>query len=539
MRLSWIIIFLFFPLIGFSQLTSTHLPIVIVETENGAPIFDDPKREAEIKIIHNGEGNLNRPSDPPNEYQGKIGIEVRGESSQSFPKKSYLFETWDSLGQDIDTSFLNFPPEEDFILYAPFTDKSLLNNVLSMKIGNEMGRYASRTRFVELILNGDYQGIYVIMEKIKRDKNRVDIANLRAEDLAGDDVTGGYIIRIDKGIYQGWESQYNVYDANKKLYFQYYYPDQNNIRTEQKVYIKSYMDRFEEAIASPNYYNSEGRRYTDYINLRSFVDNFIINELSKNVDAYRLSTYFTKDKNSNGGRLVAGPLWDFNLSFGNADYCGGDQILGWEYYQCPGASPFWWDKMLKDDFFKNALRCRWESLRSDILATDVIHDYIDEQTMELGDAVQRNYDRWPILGEYVWPNAWYFAQANTYEEIINIMKERYEDRAVWLDLNIPGTAIDCDVYDTFDDQPVSIPYLPTDDLSVFVFPNPVRDLLTIESDYPIKKFRILNIMGQVIMNRSTSESVLQVNIGENLEKGSYFVLVETSHGIHHKQIVVQ
>jgi len=328
--------------------TSSTLPIVTINTR-GQSIVDEPKIPADFGIIYNGEGAVNHLSDPPNEYYGLCGIEIRGVSSQSFPKNSYGLETWDDLGNDLDTSFLNFPAEEDFILHGPYSDKSLLNNVLIMNLGNQLGHYASRTRLVELVINDDYRGVYVILEKIKRDNDRVDIAKLNPDEITGDDLTGGYIFKIDWYDGDGWHSRYNAYDSDHTIYFQYLEPDQEEIAPEQKNYIQNYMDDFEMAIASSTYKNAKGKHYLEYIDLRSFVDNFILNELSKNVDAYRLSTYFYKDKDSNDGKIKAGPLWDFNLAFGNGDYCGGDITTGWEYYQCVGSSPFWWHNMLNEE----------------------------------------------------------------------------------------------------------------------------------------------------------------------------------------------
>ncbi len=527
-----------FSQVVFSQLTSSNLPIIKINT-NGKAIFNDPKTKAEIGIIYNGQGKLNYLTDPPNEYKGYCGIEIRGESSQSFSKKSYLFEFWDSLGNDMDTSFLNFPPEEDFILYGPFSDKSLLNNVLAMKLGNDLGQYASRTRFVELIINNEYLGLYVVMEKIKRNKNRVDIAKLESDEIEGDDLTGGYIVRIDKGIYQGWESKYSVYNANQKLFFQYYYPDQNNLRTEQKLYIKKYMDDFEEAIASYDYTNSSGKRYTDYINVRSFVDNFIINELSKNVDAYRLSTYFHKDKNSKGGKLSAGPLWDFNLSFGNADYCAGDDINGWEYYQCPGYSPFWWDKMLKDDFFTSALKCRWESLRKDILQTDTIHAFLDSMTVEIQDAQIRNFQKWPILGTYIWPNPYYYSQAQNHEAIMSIMKGRLKNRAIWLDLNMPGIAENCAYYDEFDSLSKIDFVADAKEFLVNIYPNPTSGEINIESEHIISNVMIYNILGQVILTKNIGSNFANFQLPIEINPGTYLISIQLGGEIITKSLILK
>jgi hypothetical protein len=145
---------------------SSKFPIIVINT-NGAEIQDD-KNIARMGIIDNGPGKINTSEDVFNDFDGFVGIERRGSSSQMFPKKSYGFAIWTAEGIDSVASILGMPVEEDWILYAPYTDKSLMRNVLAFKIANEMGRYASRTRFCEVMLNGSYQGIYVMMEKVKR-----------------------------------------------------------------------------------------------------------------------------------------------------------------------------------------------------------------------------------------------------------------------------------------------------------------------------------------------------------------------------------
>ncbi|MGB1044566.1 MAG: CotH kinase family protein, partial [Flavobacteriaceae bacterium] len=161
------------------------LPLVSVDTYN-QEIPDEPKIPGIMQV-----------SDRGNElFQGPIGIERRGQSSQSFPKKQYGLETKDASNQDLDVSILDMPLEEDWILYAPYSDKSLMRNVLAYDIARSMGRYASRTQFVNMKLNGLNQGIYVFMEKLKRDDNRININKLKPDENEGEDVTGGYIIKI-------------------------------------------------------------------------------------------------------------------------------------------------------------------------------------------------------------------------------------------------------------------------------------------------------------------------------------------------------
>jgi len=515
-----------------ASFTETTLPIVVINT-NGQQIVNDPKISASIGIINNGDGAVNHLGDSFNEYEGKIGIEVRGESSQWFEKKSYGFEMWDDLGNDFDTGFLDFPSEEDFILYGPYSDKSLINNRLAMKLANEMGHYASRTRFVELFINENYEGIYVLMERIKRDKNRINISKLEPKDVSGDKLTGGYIIRIDKGSYDGWSSKFPSL-LGQTLFFQFYYPDQETIIAEQKEYIQLFIDDFENAIASPTFRNEKGKHYTEYINLRSFIDNFIINELSKNVDAYRLSTYLYKDRDSKGGKLICG-YWDFNLSFGNADYCSGDITSGWEYYQCDhGPNPFWWDKMLQDTLFVNALQCRWSELRSTTLHIDSIFQDIDGFVAEIETAQQRNFDRWQIMGSYVWPNPWFYANASSHNEVIENMKEWIRNRTIWLDQNMPGLARHCEVYENID-YPLGLNRTP---LNFNMYPNPSKDWIYINNSEKINHISFTNITGQVIYSDKFNSFSLSISVA-TIPRGLYFVTVYTHSGMSTHRLMVE
>ena len=449
-----------------------------------------------------------------------------------------VFEMWDDQGNDIDTSFLNFPAEEDFILYGPYSDKSLFNNVLTMDIANELGYYSSRTRFVELVLNGDYKGVYVIMEKVKRDGDRVDIATLRETELSGDDLTGGYIFRIDKGPHEGWSSKYNAYESDNPIFFQYYYPKSEIITAQQKSYIQDYTHEFEEAIASPTYRNSRGKHYLDYIDLRSFVDNFILNELSKNVDAYRLSSYFHKDKDSKGGKIIAGPYWDFNLAFGNGDYCGGDDATGWEYYQCVGSSPFWWDAMLKNPDFTNALRCRWVELRQTTLSTSTINTKLDAFVSELGESRMRNFQRWPIMGTYVWPNSWFYAQSANHDEVIGYMKQWIEERSIWMDENIPGSELECQLYEP--------PYVglvtgleDEATITMSIFPNPATDILNVSSDQIILEVSITSILGKPVLREFPNSAKFQLNLNSIQNKGIFLVQVKSVRGLQIQRIRIE
>ena len=295
--------FLFFiitllPFQGIAQtFTESTLPIIRIDTE-GNTIVDEPKVLAKMGIIDNGPGNINRPGDPPNDYDGSIGIEFRGSSSQAlFDKKNYGIELRKVGEQDTSLSLLGMPAEEDWVLHGPYSDKSLMRNVLTFHLWTATGRYGSRTRYVELLLNNDYKGVYVLMEKIKRDGGRVDIARLEEDENSGDDLTGGYIIKLDKfdggNSGAGFSSTYDPpgkVREEQQIYFQYDYPRGDRITPAQESYIQSYVQAFEDALFGSNFLDPV-TGYKAYADMASFVDYAIMNEITRNVDGYRLSTF--------------------------------------------------------------------------------------------------------------------------------------------------------------------------------------------------------------------------------------------------------
>lgn len=415
----------------------------IIDTKS-KKIIDEPKIPATL-IITDSTDTL---------YNGHIGIELRGSTSQIFfDKKSYGVETWDQNGNDIDIALAGFPAEEDWIFHGPFSDKSLIRNALIYDLSNKIGQYASRTRFFEMKLNGEFQGTYLLMEKIKRDKNRVDIEKLESNDNDPNLISGGYIIKIDKttgestshGDYNEKISFYSKYDPNgeegkdKKIFFLYDVPSPEKISKEQKIYIQSYINSFEEALLS-NDFSDPKTGYRQFIDVDSFVDFFLLNELSHNPDAYRLSTYMHKKRN---GKLKMGPIWDFNIAFGNVNYCKGEDVNNWIFKYndyCPDdfwLVPFWWSKLLNDPYFANKVKSRWQVLRQNELSDKLIFGKIDLLISELetSDAIKRNFERWPILGQWIWPNSYV---GTTYESEINYLKNWLSQRLTWMDSNIPS-----------------------------------------------------------------------------------------------------
>ena len=356
-----------------------------------------------MHIIYNGVGNINYSTDPYNEYDGFIGIEQRGSSSAMFPKKAYGVETRDSLGLNNNVTLLGMPTENDWVLHGPYSDKSLMRNELSYYMGSQLQEYSPRTHYCELIVNGVYQGVYLFTEKIKRDNDRVNIARLTPTEIFGDDLTGGYIIKIDKSTGSNsdfWTSSYQTVSSNPEdVEIFYHYPKADSIVTAQQNYIQSYVGMFEDLLNGPNY-QDPNFGYQSSADINSFVDYFLLSEAVKNVDSYRISTFLFKDKDSKYGKLRIGPPWDYNLAFGNADYCSGGPSSGWAYQfnsVCPGDNwqvPFWWERLLTDPEFQNRVRCRWDDLRSGPYHTDSLLAHVDSVATYLDNAQQRNFDRW-------------------------------------------------------------------------------------------------------------------------------------------------
>ena len=416
---------------------SSNLPIVLIDTD-GVEIPDEPKIPALMRVIDNGTGARNHVTDPATAYDGHIGIEVRGNSSQAFPKKQYGLETRDADGENNNVELLGLPEENDWILYAPYSDKSLMRNVLLYDLARDAGRYASRRRFVEVVLNGDYAGLYVLLEKVKRDDNRVDINKLKPDETSGDDLTGGYIIEVDRfaGEASGWYPGFPTTTGDGYPFYTYSTPDADDIVPEQQAYIQDWFRTFRDVMASPDRDDPDAG-YRSLVDLGSFVDFVIWQELSRNIDGYRLSTYLHKDKDSNDPRVHAGPVWDFNLAFGNAWFLGGHDVTGFQVrfpYEDTTPVSFWWLQMFETDSFQAALRDRWTELRSGLLSDAALVARIDALAAEVDEAQTRNFERWPVLGVYVWPNEYV---GETYADEVDYLTGFVLDRAAWLDANWP------------------------------------------------------------------------------------------------------
>lgn len=422
---------------GAVNLQESNLPIVVVSTDSD--IREDRRVDGHMGIIWNKGYEKNAVSEAYNDYDGHIAIEYRGHSSLEFPKKSYRLETQYQNGMNLNARILDMPADDDWILYAPYSDKTLMRNFLVYTLAAEINDYAPRVRFCELIVNDEYKGVYVMTEKIKENNDRVDIAELTAQHTAEPEITGGYIFRKD------WtESSDNL------LYLNYSQSDliineprQEEITARQQSWLTGHLNAFDEQLHTTG-------EYANYVDVTSFAENFILVELAKNIDGYRLSTYFHKDR---GEKIKAGPVWDYNLSLGNADYNDGWDPTGWYYPLITDHQLFWFKEMIADTSFMDSTITRWKQLRKGPLSLDHIYSLVDHWSGQLEEAQTRNFSKYDILGRYVWPNPGYPESGSygyssptsgapkTWEGEVAVMKDFIRKRLEWMDEQFGSTRL--------------------------------------------------------------------------------------------------
>lgn len=515
--------------------TSSDLPVIIINT-GGRQIVDAEKIVADMGIIYNGTGKRNNVTDSLNDFQGQIAIEYRGSTSQDFPKKPYGFETRNADGSNRDVSLLGMPADNDWVLFPPYNDKSLMRDALVYSLANKMGRYATRTRYCELVLNGEYQGIYILMEKIKRGKGRVNIAKLEPGEITGIDLTGGYILKLDKLTGDdngGWFSSYPPYTGNQPhLFLQYHYPKPSEIVPEQKKYIQDFILQFEKTLYGSGY-SDPLNGYVKYINTGSFVDYMLLTEICKNVDGYRLSTYLYKDSDSKDGRLAMGPAWDYNLAFGNSNYDKGQYTYGWQI-DWPNDVynnniPFWWRRLLMDKNFANQAHNRWSELRKGIFSYNSISAQIDSFAVVVNESKDRNFKRWPVLGQWIWPNNFV---GTTYISEVDYMKSWIKNRLAWMDANMFGVPTTADVQTENNSEALSFRLEQN-------YPNPFNPETTISyclnADANVE-LRIFNTLGQSVKTLVSGPQQAGRNsvnwnscndLGQVVPSGIYIYRIET------------
>lgn len=388
-------------------------------------------------------------------YDGPIGIKWRGNSSMGFNQKKYTIETRDDSGKEVNVSLLGLPAHSKWVLLAPYNDISTIRDPLAFQLWRDMGYWGPRTVMCEVTVDGQYRGIYILSEAIKRGPDRVNISKLKKTDIEGRELTGGYLLRIDTfnesdatftsklpGIGKGIMSSDVIWSC--------IYPKKKNLQPEQMAYIQNYVDTVEQVIQSDHFADPK-RGYAHYIDVPSFVDYFIHTELTLNPDAYRRSAYFYKEKqraDGTGGKLFAGPVWDYNYAFGNSTLANAANVESWCYEGgSNNPTPAMWQRLLQDPAFRKAVKQRYEQLRKGPLSLDSLYAYIDRHSQLIDEAKERHFQTFPELlvneGENASPNMQFsmvgmFAayRVSSYDEEIAILKRWLSERLAFLDRHI-------------------------------------------------------------------------------------------------------
>jgi hypothetical protein len=506
------------------------LPIIEINT-NGQPIPDGTKITARMKIINYEPLRRNHVTDSANVYDGYVGIEIRGSFSATLPQKPYGFETRDSLGNNLNVPILNMPAENDWVLIANYNDKVFMRNTLAFDLFSKMGHYQPHTQLCELDSNGVYEGIYVLTEKIKRDKGRVDIAKLTTTDTSGDNLTGGYIIKIDNSDgtgTDGWNSPDQALDRPGGYpYWIYDYPKPEDIVIQQKKYIQGFVKTVDSVLKGSKFADPVNG-YRKYLDVASFIDYFIVGEVSRNVDTYKKSAFFYKDKDSKDGHLHDGPVWDFDWAWKNINECevNATDGSGWTFlissvcksYPVP---PGWMVKLLQDTSFTNALHTRYSLLRQTILSETALNHYIDSIHTLVNEAQVRHYQRWPILGIDVGtPEVG--PQPTTFDGEITKFKDWISTRLTWLDANMPGKV-------TLGVSDPGTVAMPKDFVLFQNYPNPfnpttvINYQLLVASQVVIRAYDVLGREVATLVNERKSAGSYQVDFdAHSLSGGVYF-----------------
>jgi len=402
-----------------------RLPVLIIST-GGNSIVDEPKIMASLKVFNNFNFKntaahlLKKP-----DTQYKIGIEIRGQSSKRRVKKSYAIEIKKRPGFTKKVSLLGLPPGSDWVLYGPYADKSLIRNCLIYTLSRQMGMPASRFRFVELFLHGgrgkpnaaDYHGLYILIEKIKRGKKRINIKKLKSWNNREPEISGGYILKLDK---PSPNDDFFITDAKTRIIL--HYPKAKRITKKQKQWIHSYFNRFEKALFSKSFTHSK-RGYQAYLDLDSTINYFLLTELTMNRDSFNYSTFMYKQRNQ---KIKMGPVWDYDMAMGNVLF---NSPSGWTARYYP-----WPRRFIQDPVFTKKLSQRWRHLRKNSLSLSNIRYQIARLSYSVQEARQRNFKRWPILNKNVWQRKKDYPK--TYAEVINFLKSWLNKRLFWLDEHI-------------------------------------------------------------------------------------------------------
>jgi len=414
---------------------------------------EDKRVAAKMKIVWHRDGSRNNVSDINDpekladediiDYNGKIEIKYRGNSSYHHSdKKPFAVKTIKDNGKKLKVPILGMGEDNDWALLAPFADKSMIRDVLIFDLMKDgYMEYVPTGRYCELVLNGVYQGTYIMAARVRTGDYRIDIPSPKKD---GDALTGGYLLEIDRndgddGFFSKQDNYSLTGNTKTKTFYQHKSPDGDDYAEgemdAQRAYIENHVHTFESVMAGNDFNNPE-TGYPKYLNTTSVIEYIIAQEFTRNSDGYRLSTPMYKKRDSVDPRFQMS-IWDFNISFGNADYYDGWSTEGWAHNfnrlndSEPGNYvPFWMKKLLNDDEFQAQLKSRWNEARSTNLSNSAIEEKIDSLVSLLSESQQRNFTIWPILDKAVWPNAYV---GGSWSKEIEYLKSFITKRLDWLD----------------------------------------------------------------------------------------------------------
>jgi hypothetical protein len=446
---------------------NSNLPILVLNTSGRGIAENVPpgqlRTPGSFVVIDTFNGRSSLQSSPA--FIGLAEFEVFGQTSADFPKLPYTIEIQDELRNDRRVPVLGMPAESDWKLRSVYNDKTLINEVLTFELFEQMGHYAVRRRFVEAFVDRgggkisypqDYVGIMVLMERIERGSNRVPIAELSPSDNAEPELTGGYIWKKEKDSVGDTAFRTTGGAGHPGHTLKFHEPKPREISFAQSNYIRTYVNQFEASLYAANWTNATGTdHYSHYIDVDSFVDQHWIVEFTKNIDGYRLGNYMQKER---GGKIKMDLLWDWELSFGNADYLGASLTNGWYWAQgsLQAVDHIWLRRLIYgsaivgvfpnmpsgsgqgDPDFRQKITDRWGVLRTNDLSGERLLGRIDQMAASLTEAAARNYAKYNILNTYVWPNPQGgdldidYTQP-TYAGIISEMKRWTKGRYLWME----------------------------------------------------------------------------------------------------------
>ena len=389
---------------------TTNLPVVALWSRTEAPEFkEEAYTNFSLVAVEPGGGDVQFPSHATTSV--RAGLKVRGSSSAGYPKRPYRLETWPAENDqqvDEDIAWLGMPEEADWVFLAPLDfDRAFSRNALIYQLSNDIGRQASRTRFVEVFVaeNGeslgtdDYVGVYLVVEKIERGRDRVDITRLLPTDIAEPEVTGGYIFKEDR--LGPDEGGFTAGTASGRLEFEQPFvmvePDEIELQNQQEAYLTDLLDELGVALTSPDFIHpGTGRHYDEIIDVDAWIDHHILNVFTKNPDAFRLSGFFHKDRE---GLLSAGPIWDFDRTMGCESDTRAEDPTWWDPSSQTSDTTFvfdhgFWRGLFQDPVFQGRYWDRWADLLNNQLSVAAIEVHLTAYEAELQAAAPRNFAKW-------------------------------------------------------------------------------------------------------------------------------------------------